>query len=46
MLKNKERMCTSLPFPLYKKLKDYSKNTMIPMSRIIEKAIEEYLRTK
>jgi len=45
-LKNKERLGTSLPIELIKQLKDYSEKTMIPISKIIEKALEEYLGTK
>jgi len=43
MLKNRERIGTTLPIELAKHLKDYSKETMVPISKIIEKAIEEYL---
>lgn len=43
MLKNKERIGTSLPIDLAKQLKDYSEETMIPISRIIEVALIEYL---
>jgi metal-responsive CopG/Arc/MetJ family transcriptional regulator len=45
MLKNRERIGTSLPIELVEKLKDYSDKTMIPISKIIEKAIEEYLKS-
>lgn len=45
-LKNRERLGTSLPIGLVKQLKDYSEKTMIPISKIIERAIEEYLRDK
>lgn len=43
MLANRERIGTSLPIELVKKLKDYSEDTMIPISKIVEKAVEEYL---
>jgi predicted DNA-binding protein len=43
MLKNRERIGTSLPIELVQKLKNYSEETMIPISKIMEKAIEEYL---
>ena len=43
MLKNKERIGTSLPIALVERLKIYSEKTMVPISRIIEKAIEKYL---
>ena len=44
-LKNKERIGTSLPTGLVKDLKDYSAKTMVPISKIIEKAIEQYLKS-
>jgi len=45
-LKNRERIGTSLPSELIKELKDYSEKTMIPLSRIIEASLIEYLRDK
>ena len=42
-LVNRERVGTSLPIALSKKLKDYSETSMIPISRIIEVALAEYL---
>ena len=45
MSKNKERFGTNLPAELIEKLKAYSEKTMIPMSKIIEKAIEMYLES-
>ena len=45
MLKNRERVGTSLSIALVKELKDYSEKTMIPISKIIEKAVEEYLKS-
>lgn len=45
MLKNRERIGTSLPIELVKQLKDYSERTMVPISKIIEKAIEMYLES-
>jgi len=45
-LKNRERIGTSLPSELIKQLKDYSERTMIPLSRIIEASIIEYLKDK
>lgn len=44
MLKNRERIGTSLSIVLVKQLKDYSERTMIPISKIIEKALEEYFK--
>ena len=45
MLKNRERIGTSLPIELVKRLKDHSEETMIPISKIIEKSIEQYLKS-
>jgi predicted transcriptional regulator len=33
----------SLPIELIEKLQEYSEETMIPQSRIVEKAIKEYI---
>jgi len=44
-LKNRERIGTTLPIELIKELKKYSKESMIPISKIIEKAIEQYLKS-
>ena len=44
-LKNRERIGTSLPIDLVKQLKEYSDKTMIPISKIIEKSIEDYLKS-
>ena len=43
MLKNRERIGTTLPTDLAKQLKDYSKESMVPVSKIIEKAVKDYL---
>ncbi|HEY5586675.1 MAG TPA: ribbon-helix-helix domain-containing protein [Ruminiclostridium sp.] len=43
MLKNRERLGTSLPIELVKQLKEYSEKTMIPISKIIEVSLTEYL---
>ena len=45
MLKNRVRIGTSLPIPLVEQLKTYSTKTMIPISKVIEKAIEQYLKS-
>lgn len=45
MLKDRERIGTSLPKNLAKELRNYSKETMIPISKIVEKAICEYLKS-
>lgn len=45
MLKDRERIGTSLPKDLAERLRDYSKETMIPISKIVEKAVEEYLKS-
>lgn len=43
MLKNRERIGTSLPVELVKQLKDYSESSMIPISKLIETALIKYL---
>lgn len=45
-LKNKVRFSSTLPTELQQKLKDYSKKSMIPVSKIIETALNEYLTKK
>ena len=42
-LNNKERFSSTLPPEVDKILKDYSKETMIPISKILEAAIMEYI---
>lgn len=42
-LKNKVRFSSTLPPEVDKMLKDYSKESMIPISKIIETAIVEYI---
>jgi metal-responsive CopG/Arc/MetJ family transcriptional regulator len=42
-LKNKERFSTTLSPDLLKKLREYSEESMIPISKIINAAIQEYL---
>lgn len=43
-LKNRERFSTTLDKSVIKELKAYSQKTMIPISRIIDKAIIEYIK--
>ncbi|MCI9136533.1 MAG: ribbon-helix-helix domain-containing protein [Lachnospiraceae bacterium] len=45
-LKNKVRFSSTLPPEVDKMLKDYSKQTMIPISKIVEVAIVEYISRK
>ena len=42
-LKNRVRFSTTLDKEVAKKLKEYSRNTMIPISKIIDKAILAYV---
>ena len=42
-LKNKIRFSSTLTTEVDKMLKDYSKQTMIPISKIIEMAITKYI---
>jgi len=45
MLKNRQRIGATLPNDLAKQLKIYSKESMIPVSKIIEKAVDDYLKS-
>lgn len=45
-LKNRVRFSTTLDKEVDKKLKDYAKQTMIPISKIVDSAITEYLSSK
>ena len=42
-LKNRYRFSTTLDKEVVKELKDYSKQTMIPISKIVDSAIKEYI---
>jgi len=42
-LKNRVRFSSTLPIELNQKLKECSEETMIPVSKILEKAITNYL---
>lgn len=45
-LKNRIRFSSTLSFETDKKLKEFSQKTMIPVSRIIESAIVDYISKK
>lgn len=42
-LKNRMRIDVTVDKDLYKRLKEYSERSMIPMSRIVEKSVIDYL---
>ena len=42
-LKNKVRFSSTLPIELSKQLKEHSGKTMIPISKLLEQAIKNYL---
>lgn len=44
-LKTRTPFSNSIDTKLLEKLKDYSSKTMIPMSKILDKAIEQYLKS-
>lgn len=44
-LKNRTAISTAVENEIYKKLKEYSDKTSIPISKIIDKALEMYLET-
>ncbi|MCX5773747.1 MAG: ribbon-helix-helix domain-containing protein [Fusobacteria bacterium] len=45
-LKNRVRISSTLPTLLADKLKEYSDDTMIPITKIIEKAVDGFLDKK
>ena len=42
MLKNRERIGTTLPKDLAVKLREHSEESMVPISKIVEAALIEY----
>lgn len=42
-LKNRVRFSTTLDIDIEKRLKEYSKQTLIPISKIVDKALAMYL---
>lgn len=44
-LKNRVRFSTTLSIEVEKAIKEYSKKTDIPVSKIVDKAISEYLKS-
>lgn len=46
ILKNRKQFTSTLRNDLYEKLREYSKATGIPLTKIIDKAIEEYLEKR
>lgn len=44
-LKNRIRVSTTFQPELYQKLKEYSDKTSIPISKLIEKAIDSFLKS-
>ena len=44
-LKNRTAISTAIDNELYEKLKEYSENTSIPISKILDKAIKLYLES-
>lgn len=45
-LKNRVRISSTLPTVLAEKLKEYSDDTMIPITKVIEKAVDSFLEEK
>jgi len=45
-LKTRVRISSTLPHVLEQRLKDYSEESLIPMTKIIEKALDKYLESK
>ena len=42
-LKNRDRLSTTIDKGLYKAIKDYSEDTMIPMSKLVDEMVEDFL---
>lgn len=45
-LKKRIHISTNIDKEIFNKLKQYSEDTMIPMTKIIDKALKEYLEKK
>jgi len=45
-LKNKIRFSSTLPIGLHQVLQDYSQKSMVPISKILEAALTEYLNNQ
>lgn len=45
-LKKRIHISTNIDKEIFNKLKQYSEDTMIPMTKIIDKALKEYLERK
>lgn len=43
-LKNRERFSTTLDKQVVKELKEYSQKTLIPISKILDKAIMDFIK--
>lgn len=46
ILKNRKQFTSTLRNDLYEKLREYSKATGIPLTKLLDKALEEYLNKK
>lgn len=44
-LKNRERFSTTVDKNILFELKQYSKSSMIPISKIVDKAISDYIKS-
>lgn len=45
-LKNRDRLSTTVDKGLYKAIKGYSEESLVPMSKIIDEAVEDFLIKK
>ena len=46
MLKNRERIGSAIDKELLKKLREYSKESNIPLSKLLDEAIEDLLKKR
>lgn len=44
LLKNRTRFSSTLDNDVYRRLKEYVEKTGVPMSKVLDKAVETYLR--
>lgn len=46
MLKNRERIGSAIDKELLKKLREYSKESKIPLSKLLDEAVEDLLKKR
>ena len=46
MLKNRERICSVIDKELMRQLREYSKESKVPISKLLDEAIEDLLKKR